>query len=92
MRIDFNSTAAGQIGNENSAQAAGKTAQQKQAHLEDTASLSTDSVSISSLADQAMKAPEIRQEKVDALRQSIADETYKVNAGQVADAILGERR
>jgi len=35
------------------------------------------------------QAPEIRQSRVDQLRQAISDGTYSVNDEQLADAILG---
>ena len=92
MRIDLNNTAASQIANENSTQVPGKTSSPKTPHAEDTATLSTDTVSISSLSTQALASPKVRQEKVDALRQSISDGTYKVDVKQTADAIVRDNR
>jgi negative regulator of flagellin synthesis FlgM len=57
-------------------------------NVEDKASLSVDSLSVSALEAQAMNAPEIRQDKVEALRQSIQNGEYKVEPEKIARAIL----
>ena len=56
--------------------------------VEDKTSLSVDALSISSLEAQAMNAPQIRQDKVEALRQSIQNGDYKVEPDKIARAIL----
>lgn len=90
MRIDLNNTAASQIANEQSAKVTQKYAQPS-GNVEDTASLSSDSVSLSSLGSQAMQAPDVRQEKVDALRQAIGNGTYSVSPDQIAEAMLRDK-
>lgn len=55
---------------------------------DDAASLSLNHTNIQSLEAQALSAPAIRQDKVDALRQAIANGTYKVAPEQVADAMI----
>lgn len=50
--------------------------------------LSGDVVRLNSLAAQANDVPEIRQDKVDSLRQAIHSGTYKVSDEALADAIL----
>ena len=57
---------------------------------EDKATLSTDKASVDALAAQALRSPEIRQDKVEALRQSIKSGQYKVDPDAIADAIVGE--
>ena len=57
---------------------------------EDTTSLSYDHANIGSLTSQAMSTADVRQEKVDALRQAIRGGQYKVEPDKVADAILQE--
>jgi negative regulator of flagellin synthesis FlgM len=57
---------------------------------EDTASLSFDRASVSSLVSQAMASPEVRQDKVDALRQAISNGQFKVEPARVAEAMLPE--
>jgi negative regulator of flagellin synthesis FlgM len=61
-------------------------------NVEDTASLSSDALSISSLETQALNAPPIRQDKVEALRQSIQNGDYKVEADKIAHAILEQNQ
>jgi negative regulator of flagellin synthesis FlgM len=56
--------------------------------VEDKTSLSADSLSVSSLEAQAMAAPPVRQDKVEALRQSIQNGDYKVEPDKIARAIL----
>jgi len=41
---------------------------------------------------QAMTAPSIRQDKVEALRQSIQNGDYKIDPDQVAQAILRQNQ
>lgn len=49
---------------------------------------SGDKVSMSSLAGQALQLPEVRQDRVDSLRQQIASGTYRVDPQSIADAML----
>lgn len=63
------------------------------------ASESTDSVSFSSeaktmaLAEQRLaQVPDIRVDKVEALKKAIASGTYRVSAQAIADAILREHK
>jgi negative regulator of flagellin synthesis FlgM len=55
---------------------------------DDTATLSTDSATVGSLTSQALASPEIRQDKVGALRQAIQSGSYKVDADSVANAMI----
>jgi len=43
---------------------------------------------IQALAEQVLQFPEIRQEKVNALRQAVLDGDYQVGSKQVADAVF----
>ncbi len=58
----------------------------------DHAQLSTDATLASSLLSRLNDVPEIRQEKVDQLRNSIARGTYEVSGDQIADAMLSDSR
>ena len=60
--------------------------------VEDKASLSTDALSISALEAQAMATPPIRQDRVEALRQSIQNGDYRVEADKIAHAILEQNQ
>jgi flagellar biosynthesis anti-sigma factor FlgM len=92
MRIDLNPRSpeaqeagtAGQSGGRRAAGAQGKTPGG------DTAQLSSDQGRVQSLAAQINNLPEIRQEKVDALRRVIREGNYDVTAEQTANAMLSE--
>jgi flagellar biosynthesis anti-sigma factor FlgM len=56
----------------------------------DTAQLSSDQGRVQSLAAQVNNLPEIRQEKVEALRRVIRDGNYDVAPEQTAEAMLSE--
>jgi negative regulator of flagellin synthesis FlgM len=89
MRIDLNGLSLGGVEREaKTKKPAGQVG--SSANIEDTASLSSDTVSLASLKAQAMASPEIRQEKVAALRESIQNGTYKVEPDKIAQAILGQ--
>lgn len=93
MRIDLNGLTADQITTtKQSSTPVGRagTAPSTQP-AEDQASLSLDTVGISALAAKAMQMPEIRQDKVDALRQTIRQGQYQVDPTKVADAMLNEK-
>ena len=56
----------------------------------DTTALSTGKANIESLAAQALNSPEVRQDKVDALRQMIKAGDYKVDPQAIASAMIRE--
>jgi len=53
-------------------------------------STSNASPAVASLVSQALATPAVRQDKIDALRQSIASGDYKVDADKIASALIGE--
>ncbi len=57
---------------------------------EDRATLSADSVSISSLAAKALKSPAMRQDKIDVLRQAVNSGQYQIEPSRIAAAIVDE--
>lgn len=57
---------------------------------EDQADLSGSRVEVQALTTQALQFPEIRQDKVNALRQVVQDGSYQRTSGQIADAMLAE--
>lgn len=59
-------------------------------NVEDRTDLSLDTLSIASLRAEALSAPEVRQDKVDALRLAIRNGHYKVAPDEVAQRILEE--
>ena len=56
----------------------------------DRTTFHSDSQSIQSLTNQAMKTPEIRQDKVDALSQAIKSGEYRPDANKTAGAIIDQ--
>jgi negative regulator of flagellin synthesis FlgM len=54
---------------------------------QDRTTLHTDSQSVKSLTSQAMSSPEVRQDKVDELRQSVNSGAYQIDATKIAGAI-----
>jgi flagellar biosynthesis anti-sigma factor FlgM len=87
MRIDLNQIALNGVDREVKAKKAAAKAPSAP-EVKDKASLSSDSLDVSSLEAQALASPEVRQEKVEALRQSVQSGDYKVEADKVAHAIL----
>jgi flagellar biosynthesis anti-sigma factor FlgM len=87
MRIELNNISLhGLERDDKTRKAGGKSA--GSSNVEDKASLSVDSLSVSSLEAQALSSPQVRQDKVEALRQSIQNGDYKVEADKIAHAIL----
>jgi flagellar biosynthesis anti-sigma factor FlgM len=58
----------------------------------DKSGISQDRVTLSALATQALGTPEMRQDQVDSLRQSISSGQYQLDPGGIADAILGNQQ
>ncbi|OPZ85094.1 MAG: Anti-sigma-28 factor, FlgM [bacterium ADurb.Bin429] len=58
----------------------------------DTVHLSSDVEAVAAARDAIAQTPEIREEKVAALRKAIEDGTYQAPAEQVAEKILIEGR
>ncbi len=92
MRVDLNRIASGQIANDqtSAAKKVGPSGNEPVGVAEDKATLSSDSVSISALATKALENPEVRQDKVDGLREQIQSKQYKIDHGKIADAIAEE--
>jgi negative regulator of flagellin synthesis FlgM len=65
-------------------------AQPSGAEQKDEAKFSSNADKLSQLAAQAAGAPEIRQERVDALRQRVQSGEYKVDARRVAEAMFSD--
>ncbi|HXW91618.1 MAG TPA: flagellar biosynthesis anti-sigma factor FlgM [Terriglobales bacterium] len=57
---------------------------------EDKATLSGDRVSVTALTARALASTEIRQDKVEALRQAIANRDYRIEPLQIAAALIAE--
>lgn len=57
---------------------------------EDQTQFSGVHVQVQALAEQVLQFPEIRQEKVTALRQAVLGGNYQPSSKQVADAVLAQ--
>ncbi len=55
---------------------------------EDRATLSGDRVDVAALTAKALASSEIRQDKVDALRQAIENGDYRIEPSQIATALI----
>jgi flagellar biosynthesis anti-sigma factor FlgM len=95
MRIDSNQAVpllreTGQSGRNSST---GASAAENRASIsstlgEDSAQLSGTHVQVQALVAQALQFPEVRQEKIDALRQSVLGGSYQPTSKQVAEAVF----
>lgn len=97
MRIDpFSSTAASQASSDLSSKQlseqaiAASSAKSQGSSQNDRTTLSSDTASLSSLTSTALGSPEIRQGRVDNLRQAISNGEYKVDPESIASAMVGE--
>ncbi len=55
---------------------------------EDTATLSSDRFSPQSLTAKALESSEVRQDKVEALRQAVQNGDYKIDPAKIAEAMI----
>jgi len=92
MRIDLNNLLLNSVEREDQTRKAASNAAPNAPREEDKASPSLDTRSASSLQAQAMAAPAVRQDRVDALRHAIQNGEYKVEADKVAQAILEQNK
>jgi negative regulator of flagellin synthesis FlgM len=92
MRIDLYNSSASQISSEASSAKVntGKTATSEVSSGEDRTTLASDSTSISSLVSSALKSPEVRQDKVDSLRQAVSSGQYKLEPSEIAGSIVDD--
>jgi flagellar biosynthesis anti-sigma factor FlgM len=90
MKIDVNSPAVNQLPvDRGPKQVLNGGVAGSQDATEDRTTLRTDSLSVQSLTSQALNTPAVRQDKVQALRQSVNSGEYQVDATKIADAIIG---
>ncbi|MGA9567404.1 MAG: flagellar biosynthesis anti-sigma factor FlgM [Candidatus Korobacteraceae bacterium] len=55
------------------------------------ATLSSDVSAVGALVTRAMQTPEVRQDRIDALRASVGNGSYSINANQIAASMLKEQ-
>ena len=92
MRIDLNQAAASQIASETSPKQvnAENADTSGLAGGEDRTTLTSTQQSLNALVSTAMSSPEIRQDRVDSLKQAISDGTYKLDPEQIASSMIDE--
>ena len=88
MKVDLNSLAASQIPVDRGAKQVSNGNLTGTQAPEDRISFHSGSLSVQSLTNQALNSPQIRQDKVDALRQSVTSGTYKPDASSTAGAMI----
>lgn len=89
MKIDVNAPVASQLPTQRSAkQVSSGSPAAIQSTTEDRATFNSDKTSVQSLTNQALQTPEIRQDKVDAIRESIKTGSYKLDPNKIASAII----
>jgi negative regulator of flagellin synthesis FlgM len=92
MRVDLNQTSASQIAGEPSAKQvnAENIGASDVAVTGDRTTLTSTQQSLSELVSTAMSSPEIRQDRVDSLKQAISDGSYKLDPEQTAASMIDE--
>jgi flagellar biosynthesis anti-sigma factor FlgM len=89
MKIEVNSPAASQLPPDRiGKQVSNPGLAGAQSATEDRTTFHSDSTSVQALTRQALNSPEVRQDKVDALSQSVKSGEYQVDATKIAGAIL----
>jgi len=93
MRIDLYNSAASQISSEQSSQqvSAQNAAKPGQPSGEDRATLTSDSATVGSLVSTAMASPEVRQDLVASLRQSVASGQYDLDPNKIAGSMIDDQ-
>ncbi len=92
MRVDLSQMAPGQVSSEQNTK---KVSDQRLGAFDtsvsvDRTTFTTDSTSVGSLVGKAMSSPEIRQDLVNQLRQSINSGQYKLDPGAIAASMIDE--
>ena len=92
MRIDLYNSLASQISSETSSQAANAKTRATSSGVDqgDRTTLTSDSTSVSSLASTALSSPEVRQDKVDSLRQAIGSGQYQLDPVKIAGSMIDD--
>jgi len=93
MRIDLSQVTQSQVSVEQNAK---KVSEQQFSASEtsdtaDRTTLSSGSSSVDALVSKAMGSPEIRQDLVDQLKQSVSSGQYKLDPGAIASSMLDEQ-
>ncbi len=95
MKIDLNPSSMQELARSNGSATAAPVGQtevsnQPGVSLDDVAQLSTGSDAIQKLKTQLEAVPDVRQQRVEGLRQAISEGSFQVSPEHIADAILGD--
>jgi|SRR5450631_3242304 len=94
MRIDSNQPISNQVVTETTARNSGKAGDAANAAANaaanEGATFSAGKVGVNTLEAQVLATPEIRQDRVEALRQAISSGNYQLDPAKMADAMLSE--
>lgn len=91
MKIDAGGVTAGSLQPEWSPKSSGSgSASIASAGGSDHTTLSSDSTMAKSLVAQALSMPDVRQERVQALRQAVSSGTYQVDPQKLATAMMSD--
>jgi len=93
MRIDLYNSAASELSSGQASQkvSAENAAKSGQPQGEDRTTLTSDAASVGSLVSTALSSPEVRQDKVDSLRQAVNSGQYDLNPGKIAASIIDDQ-
>lgn len=94
MKVDLNGVDGSTLSSVNSTQrgqtaAAAASAVQGESEIgEDKATLSSDAASLDALTAKALQSSEVRQDKIDAIREAIKNGSYKIEPDKIAEAMI----
>ena len=92
MRIGLNTPVPEGVASERAADSAVSPNAKPVERAQGNDAFASDTVSLSALASRALQSPEIRQDKVDSLRQQIESGQYQVDPKAIADAMVNRGR
>ena len=91
MKIDINAPLTGQVPTERAAkQVSTSSPTTFQSKTDDRTTLNSGKTSVQTLTSQALQTPEIRQDKVSAIRESIKSGSYDLDPNKIASAIIAD--
>lgn len=91
MKIEIGAASTSQLDVERSArQVSSSNIGSSQGVAKDYTTLQSDSATVQSLVQQALSLPDVRQDKVDAVRQSVNSGQFQIDPQKIASAMIAE--
>lgn len=91
MRINLNQPIASELVADNKVRGSkASKSSSADSFAQDGASFSGDTATVGGLTTLAMQTPEVRQDRVSALREAVRNGSYQLDPGAIADAMLRE--